>query len=120
MKWPELKIEIGGHTDSRGSNATNQKLSDSRAKAVRTYLIDKFPTLQADQLVAKGYGESKSIAPNNSDLNMAKNRRVEFVVLNKDVLRREIERRRLLKEGETAPSDTGGTAPSDTTGTGGQ
>jgi outer membrane protein OmpA-like peptidoglycan-associated protein len=103
LKWPELKIEIGGHTDSRGSNATNQKLSDNRAKAVRTYLIEKFPTLQPDQLVARGYGESKSIVPNNSDLNMAKNRRVEFVVMNKDVLKREVERRRLLPKDDAVP-----------------
>jgi hypothetical protein len=68
------------------------------------------------------------VAPNTTDLNMAKNRRVEFVVLNKDVLRREIERRRLLKEGEATPAPTtpapavpdSGAAPSDTTGTGGE
>jgi len=54
----------------------------------------------------KGYGESKPIAPNTSQLNMAKNRRVEFKVLNKQVLKRESERRRMLKQGEGAPSDT--------------
>jgi outer membrane protein OmpA-like peptidoglycan-associated protein len=114
-RWPELKIEIGGHTDSRGSNATNQKLSDSRAKAVLAYLLGKFPELKAEQFTAKGYGESKPLVPNNSDLNMAKNRRVEFVVQNKDVLRRETERRRLLQQdGATAP-DTTTPAPADTT-----
>jgi OOP family OmpA-OmpF porin len=102
-KWPELKIEIGGHTDSRGSNAANQKLSEARATSVRTYLAGKFPGLQTDQLVAKGYGESTPIAPNNNALNMAKNRRVEFVVLNKDVLKREVERRRLLPKDTAAP-----------------
>lgn len=105
-KWPELKIEIGGHTDARGSVGYNQKLSESRAGAVRTYLIGKYPDLKTDQLTVKGYGEAKPIAPNNNDLNMAKNRRVEFVVLNKDVLKRESERRRMLTKPEAAPADT--------------
>ena len=87
-KWPDLKIEIGGHTDSRGAAKTNQQLSEKRAKAVRQYLIDKFPALKPDQITAVGYGESKPLAPNTSQLNMAKNRRVEFKVLNKDVLKK--------------------------------
>ncbi len=97
-KWPELKIEVGGHTDSRGGNSYNQKLSDDRANAVMAYLTAKFPSLKAEQFTAKGYGESKPLVPNNSPLNMAKNRRVEFVVLNKDVLKREVERRKLLQK----------------------
>jgi outer membrane protein OmpA-like peptidoglycan-associated protein len=97
-KWPELQIEVGGHTDSRGTNAANQRLSEARANAVRTYLVEKFPSIKADQLTAKGYGESKPIAPNNNALNMAKNRRVEFVVMNTDVLKREVERRRTLQK----------------------
>ena len=105
-KWPELKLEIGGHTDARGSNVYNQKLSESRAKAVLDYLLAKFPTLKAEQFTVKGYGESKPIAPNTSQLNMAKNRRVEFVVQNKDVLKREREKRRLLQKGDAAPADT--------------
>ena len=103
-KWPGLKLEVGGHTDSRGSNATNQKISDARANAVRTYLVQKFPSIKPDQLTAKGYGESKPVAPNTSQLNMAKNRRVEFVVVNKEVLRRESERRRMLEKGGAAPA----------------
>jgi outer membrane protein OmpA-like peptidoglycan-associated protein len=127
-KWPELRIEVGGHTDSRGSDAYNQRLSQKRAQAVYDYLIRTSPELKPDQFTVKGYGESRPVAPNTTDLNMAKNRRVEFVVQNKDVLRREIERRRLLKEGETAPKpDSTGTpkpesmpAPSDSTGAGGK
>jgi OOP family OmpA-OmpF porin len=100
-KWPELKIEVGGHTDARGSEKYNQTLSDARAAAVVAYLTRKFPGLKADQFTAKGYGESRPLAKNDSPLNMAKNRRVEFVVLNKDVLKREVERRKLLqKEGK--------------------
>jgi outer membrane protein OmpA-like peptidoglycan-associated protein len=102
-KWPELKIEVGGHTDDRGSAAMNQKLSEARAQSVMKYIVQKFPNLKPDQYTAKGYGKTRPIVPNSTDLNRAKNRRVEFVVQNKDVLKREIERRRLLQKGETAP-----------------
>ena len=95
-KWNEIKLEIGGHTDSRGSAATNQKLSQRRAQAVHDYLLQHFPDLHAGQLSVKGYGESKPLVPNNSALNMAKNRRVEIKVLNKQELKREVERRRTL------------------------
>ena len=97
-KWPQLKIEIGGHTDSRGAAAYNQKLSEARAASVRDYLLAHFPQLQADQYPVKGYGEAKPMAPNTNQLNMAKNRRVEFKVLNKDVLKKEVERRKLLNK----------------------
>jgi OOP family OmpA-OmpF porin len=96
-KWPDLRIEIGGHTDSRGSVSYNQKLSEARVNSVLDYLIEKFPALKREQFTAVGYGESKPLAPNTNALNMAKNRRVEFKVLNTEVLKREVERRKLLK-----------------------
>jgi outer membrane protein OmpA-like peptidoglycan-associated protein len=105
-RWPELRIEIGGHTDSRGSNLYNQRLSKLRAGAVLDYLLSHFKDLRPEQYTAKGYGEARPLVPNTSALNMAKNRRVEFVVTNKDVLKREKERRRLLQRGEGAPADT--------------
>jgi outer membrane protein OmpA-like peptidoglycan-associated protein len=105
-KWPELRIEVGGHTDSRGSDAYNRRLSQARADSVLSYIQRKFPALKAEQFTVKGYGESVPLVPNTSELNWAKNRRVEFVVLNKDVLRREVERRRLLRIEESAPRDT--------------
>ncbi|HTR96886.1 MAG TPA: thrombospondin type 3 repeat-containing protein [Candidatus Acidoferrales bacterium] len=98
LKWPQLQIEIGGHTDSRGSAPKNQQLSEARAAAVKAYLMQKFPAIVATQLSTKGYGSTKPIAPNNNALNMAKNRRVEFVVLNKDVLKKEVERRKMLQK----------------------
>ena len=101
VKWPGLRVEVGGHTDSRGSEVKNQALSEARASSVLSYLTQKFPALQPGQYMVMGYGESKPIAPNTTPLNMAKNRRVEFVVINKDVLKREIQRRRLLQQGET-------------------
>jgi len=97
-KWPELKIQIGGHTDSRGSNSANQKLSEARAQSVLGYLTGKFPELKPEQFTSVGFGESQPVAPNTSPLNMAKNRRVEFTVMNRDVLKREVERRKLLQK----------------------
>ena len=88
-RWPQLRIEIGGHTDSRGSDARNQQLSEARAKAVLDYLTNKFPELDAGQFTVVGYGERQPIATNTTALGMAKNRRVEFKVLNKEALRRE-------------------------------
>jgi len=107
---PELKIEIGGHTDSRGSAANNLKLSQARAESVRSYITGKYPKLDPTQYTVKGYGKTKPIVPNTNELNWAKNRRVEFVVLNKDVLKKEVERRRMLKLDEGAPA-----APADST-----
>ena len=105
-KWPQLKLEIGGHTDSRGSASRNQKLSEARAKSVKEYMLGKFPQLSDEQFTVKGYGKTKPIAPNTNELNWAKNRRVEFVVTNKDVLKKEIEKRQLLKQNGPAPPDS--------------
>ena len=114
-RWPQLRLEIGGHTDSRGSAARNLKLSQARADSVRSYLLRKFDALGDTQFTVKGYGKTKPIVPNTSELNWAKNRRVEFVVINKDVLKKEIERRRLLQQNEGATPVTPQTAPPDTT-----
>ena len=85
-KWPQLKIEIGGYCDSRGTEKYNLALSGRRVTAVRAYLLQHFPKLEAAQLVAKGYGESNPLVPNTSPENMAQNRRDEFKVINKEVL----------------------------------
>ena len=86
-KWPQLRIEIGGHCDWRGSDAYNLALSRRRVESVRAYLLQNFPKLEAAQFTAKGYGESQPLVPNTSPANMAQNRRVEFKVMNKEVLR---------------------------------
>lgn len=72
-------VRIEGHTDWIGSNEYNQRLSDSRAKAVREYLIKQ--GIAAERVEAYGFGESKPIADNNTTLGRAKNRRVEFTVI---------------------------------------
>ena len=98
LKWPQLSIEIGGHTDSRGRAEKNQALSEARAKSVKDYLVDKYPGLATAQLSTKGYGSSRPLVPNTSALNMSKNRRVEFKVMNREALKKEIERRKMLKK----------------------
>jgi outer membrane protein OmpA-like peptidoglycan-associated protein len=118
--WPELKIEIGGHTDSRGSAKHNQVLSEKRAGSVKAYLLQRYPDLDGSRFTVKGYGATRPIVPNTSATNMARNRRVEFVVTNREVLRKEVQRRRLLKTGETpapgiTPEPNLTPAPSDTT-----
>lgn len=74
-------IEIGGHTDSDGSDAYNKKLSEGRAKSVVEYLKSK--GIIADRMKATGYGESKPIDTNRSEKGKALNRRVEFTLLKK-------------------------------------
>ena len=100
IQWPRLKIEIGGHTDARGADAYNMTLSQKRAQAVLDYLTQKFPQINREQFSVQGYGERKPVASNKTALGMAKNRRVEFKVLNTEELTKERERRRLLKKGE--------------------
>jgi OmpA-OmpF porin, OOP family len=74
--WPEIKVEVGGHTDSRGSDKLNNDLSQRRADSVRAYLIER--GVPAERLSAKGYGKTKPIADNATDAGRAKNRRVEL------------------------------------------
>ncbi len=75
-RYPEQHVQITGHTDSKGSDAFNLKLSERRAARCRQYLIDK--GIAADKLTSKGFGESKPIASNATAKGQAKNRRVEF------------------------------------------
>ena len=76
-----LKIELGGHTDNVGSKSSNQLLSENRAKAVYSYLIEKGITV--DRLTAKGYGDTKPIADNATEQGRSENRRSEFKIIAK-------------------------------------
>lgn len=80
-KNPDLKIEIGGHTDNVGKVATNKKLSESRAKAVAAYIISK--GIPKANIVSKGYGSAKPVDSNKTAKGKAQNRRVEFTILDK-------------------------------------
>jgi OOP family OmpA-OmpF porin len=95
--WPELNIEVSGHTDSQGSEAGNNKLSTARAQAVTDYLVTKFPKIQSQQFIVLGHGESNPIADNSTFEGRATNRRVEFKVLNTDVIKRVHERRKMME-----------------------
>ena len=77
--FEDLKLEIGGHTDSVGRESTNLRLSQSRADAVRQYMIDK--GIDGERLKAVGYGESKPKASNRTRAGRAENRRIDFTLI---------------------------------------
>jgi outer membrane protein OmpA-like peptidoglycan-associated protein len=79
-KDPTLNLDIDGHTDSQGSDESNQVLSDNRAGAVKNYLISK--GIDASRLKSTGYGETKPVADNTTAAGRAKNRRTEMTVRN--------------------------------------
>ena len=79
---PTLLIEVQGHTDSQGSASYNLKLSQLRAEAVKEYLVTRHG-IDPNRLIARGYGETRPIASNRNREGRARNRRVEFVVLQK-------------------------------------
>ena len=75
----QLRIEIAAHTDDKGTDAYNMKLSERRAQSVLAYLNEK--GLPSERLVAKGYGETAPRVANDTDENRALNRRVELRIL---------------------------------------
>jgi len=77
---PQLKVEIGGHTDAAGPEKVNQKISEKRALSAKKYLQDKFD-IPEHRMVIKGYGSTKPIADNRTKEGRSKNRRVEFRVI---------------------------------------
>ena len=80
---PDLKlIEIQGHTDARGAEATNYELSVDRAKAVMDYLVSK--QVDATRLRSKGFGSSKPAARGHGESAWSQNRRVEFLIIRRN------------------------------------
>jgi len=86
-RYPDLRVEVAGHTDSKGSDAYNQKLSERRAKVVYDYLVSN--GIDPSRLIGpNGYGESRPIAPNtnpdgsDNPEGRARNRRTELNVQN--------------------------------------
>jgi len=73
---PKIFVEISGHTDSRGSNSSNQRLSEARANSVKEWLVSK--GIDGNRIATVGYGEDNPLVPNDSPDNMLKNRRIEF------------------------------------------
>jgi len=78
-KNPTLKVEISGHTDDKGGDAYNQKLSDERSHSVVNWLISN--GVSGGRMEYKGYGESKPIATNDTDEGRQLNRRTEFKII---------------------------------------
>lgn len=74
-----IEIEMSAHTDSKGSDDYNFKLSDERARSVMNYIVSK--GISASRIISQGYGETKPVVPNDTDDNRQLNRRVEFKIL---------------------------------------
>jgi outer membrane protein OmpA-like peptidoglycan-associated protein len=74
--YPNVKVEISGHTDNQGGDEYNLVLSDKRAKSVMSYLVNR--GISPQRLVAKGYGKNRPIASNATAEGRAQNRRVEI------------------------------------------
>ena len=78
-QYPQTRIEIAGHTDSTGTLEGNQRLSENRAHAVRSYLASR--GVAPERMYAVGYGQSRPIASNATAEGRAQNRRVEIIVI---------------------------------------
>jgi outer membrane protein OmpA-like peptidoglycan-associated protein len=75
---PSMQIELSAHTDDLGSEQYNLRLSQKRGEAAKKYLQRQ--GIEAQRIIAKGYGKNKPLVPNDSDENRAINRRVEFTI----------------------------------------
>jgi outer membrane protein OmpA-like peptidoglycan-associated protein len=75
---PGLNLAVEGHTENVGSDEINQKLSEQRAEAVRSYLIEQ--GLTRASVTSQGFGKSTPVVDNSTPANRQKNRRVEIVV----------------------------------------
>jgi outer membrane protein OmpA-like peptidoglycan-associated protein len=78
LSHPGLKLEVEGHTDSIGSDAYNQRLSEDRANAVRSFLVSQ--GVASANITARGFGKTRPVASNSTDAGRQQNRRVELVV----------------------------------------
>jgi len=79
IRYPEVRIEVQGHTDGQGGEEANLRLSQERANAVKAYLVKR--GVDPGRIVATGYGEAQPIASNDTPEGRAENRRIVFLVL---------------------------------------
>lgn len=79
-RCPAAKIEVTGHTDAVGSREKNRQLSESRARSVADYLAER--GVARTRISARGFGDTRPVASNDTETNRAKNRRIEFKVVN--------------------------------------
>jgi outer membrane protein OmpA-like peptidoglycan-associated protein len=80
LQNPKVTVEVGGHTDSDGSESDNLRLSQQRVEVILRYLTES--GIDADRITTKAYGESLPVADNSTEAGKALNRRVEFTVNN--------------------------------------
>ena len=78
---PTINIQVQGHTDNIGNDASNLALSENRAESVYRYLIEK--GIEAKRLTYKGFGKSMPVASNDTEAGRAENRRTVFVITGK-------------------------------------
>ena len=78
ISYPGLNIAVGGYTDNIGGDAMNQTLSENRAGAVRSYLVEQ--GVVTNSVTAQGFGNSAPVASNDNASGRQENRRVELVV----------------------------------------
>ena len=76
---PNGTTRLEGHTDSVGNDAYNHALSERRAASVKNWLVQR-EQIDASKLITRGWGETKPVAPNDTDANRQKNRRLEAIV----------------------------------------
>lgn len=93
LQWPTVKVEIGVHVDDVPEPGYRIPLSQMRARAVLQYLFRTYPKLNAKNYWITGYGDTDPLVPNTSSANRAINRRVDFRVMNMNVLYNEKARR---------------------------
>ncbi|MDN5782240.1 MAG: OmpA family protein, partial [Luteimonas sp.] len=79
QQYNQTIIEVAGHTDSVGSDAYNQQLSQKRADAVASYLNSR--GIMRDRMITVGAGETRPVASNDTDAGRASNRRVEITLV---------------------------------------
>ncbi|HTP28525.1 MAG TPA: OmpA family protein [Anaeromyxobacteraceae bacterium] len=77
--WPKGCVRLEGHTDSIGSDGYNQRLSERRAKSVKKWLIEK-EGFDPSRLIANGWGKTKPVAPNDTEANRQRNRRLHAII----------------------------------------
>ena len=79
--YPNAHVQLVGHTDNTGTPDANQTLSEDRANAVKSMLVNQ--GVGADRIAATGYGQARPVAPNDAEEGRARNRRIELNVINK-------------------------------------
>ncbi|HWR13833.1 MAG TPA: OmpA family protein [Terriglobales bacterium] len=111
MAYPDLKLDVGGFTDSTGTDSYNQKLSEDRANTVRAFLVSQ--GVPAENITSQGFGESQPIASNDNAAGRQLNRRVELLVSGEAIGRTNQQQ---PFNGNTEPAaSTSGTTPTPST-----